>query len=41
MPGVLALLENVGVGRVIEDILLVAMCATPLELKDQVLFLPF
>jgi hypothetical protein len=26
MPGVLALLENIGVGRVIDDILLVALC---------------
>jgi hypothetical protein len=41
MPGVLALLENVGVGRVLDDILLVASCYGPEELKDQVLFLPF
>jgi hypothetical protein len=41
MPGVLALLENVGVGRVIDDILLVALCYTPAEIKDQVLFIPF
>jgi hypothetical protein len=41
MPGVLALLENVGVGRVIDDILLVALCSAPEEIKDQVLFLPF
>jgi predicted nuclease of predicted toxin-antitoxin system len=41
MPGVLALLENVGIGRVIDDILLVALCYGPEEIKDQVLFLPF
>jgi len=41
MPGVLALLENIGVGRVIDDILLVALCYTPEEIKDQVLFIPF
>jgi hypothetical protein len=41
MPGVLALLENVGVGRVLDDILLVALCYAPEEIKDQVLFLPF
>jgi hypothetical protein len=40
MPGVLALLENVGVGRVIEDILLVALCYAPEEIKNQVLFIP-
>ena len=34
MPGVLALLENVGVGRVLDDILLVALCYTPEEIKD-------
>lgn len=41
MPGVLALLENFGVGRVIDDILLVAVCYAPEEIKDQVLFIPF
>lgn len=40
MPGVLALLENIGAGRVIDDILLVALCFPPEEMKDQVLFLP-
>src|SRR5262245_44320502 len=41
MPGVLALLENIGVGRVIDDILLVALYHAPEEIKDQVLFIPF
>ena len=41
LPGVLALLENRGVGRVIEDILLVALCHAPEEIKDQVLYIPF
>jgi hypothetical protein len=41
MPGVLALLENIGVGRVIEDVLLVAFCYAPEEMKDQVLYIPF
>ena len=41
MPGVLALLENIGVSRVIEDILLVALCPAPEEIKDRVLFIPF
>src|SRR5436305_884082 len=41
MPGVLALLENRGVGRVIDDILVVALCYAPDEIKDQVLFIPF
>jgi hypothetical protein len=40
MPGVLALLENIGIGRVIDDILLVAVCYAPDEFKDQVLFIP-
>jgi hypothetical protein len=40
MPGVLALLENVGIGRVLDDILLVALCYTLEEIKDQVLFIP-
>lgn len=40
MPGVLALLENKAVGRVIDDILLVALCYAPEEIKDQVLFIP-
>lgn len=41
MPGVIALLENVAVARVIDDILLVALCYAPEEIKDQVLFMPF
>jgi hypothetical protein len=40
MTGVLALLENIGAGRVIDDILLVALCHAPEEMKDQVLFIP-
>jgi len=40
-PRVLALLENVGVGRVIDDLLLVVLCYAPEEIKDQVLFIPF
>lgn len=41
MHGVLALRENIGVGRVIDDILLVALCYAPAEIKSQVLFLLF
>jgi hypothetical protein len=41
MPGVLALLENAGVGRVLDDILLVALCFAPDEIKDQVVFIPY
>ncbi len=41
MPGVLALLENIGVGRVIDDILLVALCYAPEEITNQVIFIPF
>jgi len=40
MPGVLALLENIAVGRVIDDILLVALCYAPEEIKNQVVFIP-
>jgi hypothetical protein len=40
MPGVVALLENVGIGRVIDDILLVAQCYEPDDIKDQVVFIP-
>ncbi len=40
MPGVLALLENVGIGRVIDDILLVAQCYTADAINDQVLYIP-
>jgi hypothetical protein len=40
LPGVLALLENIGVSRVIDDILLVALCYASEEIKDQVLFIP-
>jgi hypothetical protein len=40
MPGVLALLENVAVGQVIDDILLVALCYAPEEIRNQVLFIP-
>jgi hypothetical protein len=40
MPGILALLENVGIGRVIDDILLAALCYSPDEMKNQVLFIP-
>jgi hypothetical protein len=41
MPGVLALLENVGIGRVIDDTLLAAQCYTADQMKDQVLYIPF
>ena len=41
MPGVLALLENIGAGRVIDDILLVALCYVAEEINNQVLFIPF
>lgn len=41
MPGVLALLENIGVGSVIDDILLVVSCYALEEIRDQVLFIPF
>ena len=40
MPGVLALSENVGIGRVIDDILLVAQCYAADDVKDQVLYIP-
>jgi hypothetical protein len=40
MPRVLALKENIGIGRVIDDILLVAQCYTVDEMKDQVLYIP-
>jgi uncharacterized protein DUF5615 len=41
MPGVVALLQNIGAGRVIDDILLIALCSMPEDMKDQVLFVPF
>jgi hypothetical protein len=41
MPGVVVLLENIGIGRVIDDILLVAFCYRPEEIKDQILYIPF
>jgi hypothetical protein len=40
MPGVLVVRENTGIGRAINDILLVAECCTPDDIKDQVWFLP-
>ena len=40
MPGVIALVENIGISRVIDDILLVALCYEPEEMKDQVVFIP-
>jgi hypothetical protein len=41
MPGVLALIENIGIGAVLDDLLLVALCYAPEEIKDQVLYIPF
>lgn len=40
MPGVLALTENTGIGRVIDDVLLIATCYAAEEIRDQVLFVP-
>jgi predicted nuclease of predicted toxin-antitoxin system len=40
MPGVLALLENVGIGRVIDDLLLVVKYDAADEVKDQVTYIP-
>jgi hypothetical protein len=41
MPGVLALLENIAIGRGIDDILLVAVCYSAEEMQNQILFIPF
>jgi hypothetical protein len=41
MPGVLALIENIGIGPVLDDILLVALCYSADEMMDQVLYIPF
>jgi Domain of unknown function (DUF5615) len=40
VAGVLALLENKPVGRVIDDILLIAQYYAPDEINDQVLYIP-
>jgi hypothetical protein len=40
MPGVMALVENAAIGRVIDDILLVAQLFTPEEINDQVVYIP-
>jgi hypothetical protein len=41
MPGLLALRENVGIGREIDDILLVATCYTEEEMaQEAVLYIP-
>jgi predicted nuclease of predicted toxin-antitoxin system len=40
MPGVLALVVNVGAGRVIDDILLATQHRTEDEMKDKVLYIP-
>jgi hypothetical protein len=40
MHGVLALLENAPIGRVLDDVLLVANCYSEEEMKNQVLFIP-
>ncbi len=40
MAGVLALLENTGIGRVLDDLLLVALGYESEEIKDQVLYIP-
>lgn len=40
MPGVIALLENTGIGRVIDDVLLIALCYESEEIEDQIVFVP-
>ena len=40
MAGVLALLENVGIGRVIDDLLLVAQCYEADEINNQLIYIP-
>ncbi len=40
MPGVLVVRENCRIGRAIADILLVAECCTPEDIKNQVWYLP-
>jgi hypothetical protein len=40
MPGVLALLENVSIGRVIDDILLMAQYDAADVVKDQGVYIP-
>jgi hypothetical protein len=41
MTGLLVLKENVGIGRVIDDILLVAECCTPDDMSMAVEYIPF
>jgi predicted nuclease of predicted toxin-antitoxin system len=40
MPGVIVIRKNAGVGKIIEDILIVASCSSEDELKNRVLFVP-
>jgi Domain of unknown function (DUF5615) len=41
MPGVFALLETVGIGRVLDDVLLAAKCYTVEEMNNQIVYIPF
>jgi hypothetical protein len=40
MPGVIAIADDIPIGRVIEDLVLLVECAAPLELRSLVIYLP-
>jgi len=41
MPGLLALLENAGIGRVLDDIVLAVECYTAEVMNNQIVYIPF
>jgi hypothetical protein len=40
MPGVIAVAQSMPIGSAIEDLVLIAECATPEECRNQVWYLP-
>jgi hypothetical protein len=40
MPGVIEVRARAPIGEVVEDLVLVVMCSTPEDLRDQVFYVP-
>ncbi len=40
MPGVIALIEGVGVRQALDDVLLITLCYSEDEIKDQIVYVP-
>lgn len=41
MPGVVEVIENAAIGRIIDDLELFVLCSQPAEYQNRIIFIPF